>query len=332
MPYSRPARKRQTLKRITCVSLLTLAFHLLPLTGDAQAHPRTTPAVNTGHTSGLIDFVHTDLNQKRSPTQTPTHGLPEEAFNYELALSTVAELEATIATANLEIETLISNLDILRHELDFLMLNDSARSELLVESRDRARSMAIKTYIGIGAPVSPIILLDTASANDMSYRNGLMKHQTERLYEVSNTYATILLELNDQQRTKSGEINSARRQLESARNTIAYAETSLARARHWLAIAEIHKLADESFAKSRRVEPTGEQWRKLRFCESTERYAVDTGNTFYGAYQFTWETWETVYGSDNPAHAPPEEQDARARLLYSRRGSQPWPICGRFLP
>ena len=80
------------------------------------------------------------------------------------------------------------------------------------------------------------------------------------------------------------------------------------------------------------TEPTAEQWRKLRFCESTETYNIDTGNTFYGAYQFTWDTWQTVGGSGNPALAPAAEQDARARLLYAQRGSQPWPICGRFLP
>ena len=30
--------------------------------------------------------------------------------------------------------------------------------------------------------------------------------------------------------------------------------------------------------------------------------------------------------------APPAEQDLRARILYDRRGRQPWPVCGRFLP
>lgn len=66
----------------------------------------------------------------------------------------------------------------------------------------------------------------------------------------------------------------------------------------------------------------------IRRCESGSDYTTDTGNTFYGAYQFTWSTWQTVGGHGNPAHASPAEQDYRAALLYSRSGSSPWPVCG----
>ncbi|NDH11670.1 MAG: hypothetical protein EBY44_08100 [Actinobacteria bacterium] len=47
--------------------------------------------------------------------------------------------------------------------------------------------------------------------------------------------------------------------------------------------------------------------------------------------QFDYPTWQAVGGTGDPAVAPPEEQDARARELYARRGPQPWPECGRFL-
>lgn len=54
-------------------------------------------------------------------------------------------------------------------------------------------------------------------------------------------------------------------------------------------------------------------------------YATDTGNGFYGAYQFDMPTWRSVGGSGNPAHASPAEQDDRAWALYLARGLQPWP-------
>lgn len=57
-------------------------------------------------------------------------------------------------------------------------------------------------------------------------------------------------------------------------------------------------------------------------------YTVDTGNSFYGRYQFTWGTFRSVGGSGNPAAAPPREQDVRAYRLYLRDGSAPWPVCG----
>lgn len=54
-------------------------------------------------------------------------------------------------------------------------------------------------------------------------------------------------------------------------------------------------------------------------------YATDTGNGYYGAYQFDLQTWAGVGGAGNPAHASPAEQDMRAQMLYDRRGLAPWP-------
>jgi hypothetical protein len=72
-------------------------------------------------------------------------------------------------------------------------------------------------------------------------------------------------------------------------------------------------------------------WAALRRCESGGRYDADTGNGFYGAYQFNLGTWRSVGGSGNPAQASPAEQDQRARTLYEQRGRRPWPVCGRYL-
>jgi hypothetical protein len=64
-------------------------------------------------------------------------------------------------------------------------------------------------------------------------------------------------------------------------------------------------------------------------CESGGNPATDTGNGFYGKYQFTLETWQAVGGSGNPAHASEAEQDRRATMLYESAGASPWPVCGR---
>jgi hypothetical protein len=66
----------------------------------------------------------------------------------------------------------------------------------------------------------------------------------------------------------------------------------------------------------------------IRQCESGNDYSTNTGNGFYGAYQFTQSTWESVGGSGNPANASPEEQDRRAAMLMSQSGTSPWPVCG----
>ena len=56
---------------------------------------------------------------------------------------------------------------------------------------------------------------------------------------------------------------------------------------------------------------------------------ANTGNGFYGKYQFTLETWAAVGGSGNPAEASEAEQDRRATMLYAQAGASPWPVCGR---
>jgi hypothetical protein len=64
-------------------------------------------------------------------------------------------------------------------------------------------------------------------------------------------------------------------------------------------------------------------------CESGGNPSTNTGNGFYGKYQFTQATWQSVGGTGNPAAASEAEQDRRAAQLYAQSGSSPWPVCGR---
>ena len=72
---------------------------------------------------------------------------------------------------------------------------------------------------------------------------------------------------------------------------------------------------------------TSSQLASIRACESGDNYSTDTGNGYYGAYQFHPGTWRSVGGSGNPAHASPAEQDMRAQMMIDagRRGE--WPNC-----
>jgi Transglycosylase-like domain len=66
----------------------------------------------------------------------------------------------------------------------------------------------------------------------------------------------------------------------------------------------------------------------IRACESGGNYATNTGNGYYGAYQFNLDAWALVGGTGLPSDASPAEQDYRAALLYRRMGPGPWPVCG----
>ncbi|GAC1326024.1 MAG: hypothetical protein NVSMB13_10180 [Mycobacteriales bacterium] len=67
----------------------------------------------------------------------------------------------------------------------------------------------------------------------------------------------------------------------------------------------------------------------IRNCESGGNYAINTGNGFYGAYQFDLQTWRSVGGTGLPSNASPATQDALAARLADERGTSPWPVCGR---
>lgn len=76
---------------------------------------------------------------------------------------------------------------------------------------------------------------------------------------------------------------------------------------------------------------TGDVWASLRFCEAGGDYTKNTGNGFYGAYQFDYGTWAGYGGYATANLAPPAVQDAKARETQARRGWYPWPACARKL-
>jgi nucleoid-associated protein YgaU len=84
-------------------------------------------------------------------------------------------------------------------------------------------------------------------------------------------------------------------------------------------------------ATSAGAAPSPSAWAALRNCESSGNYAADTGNGYYGAYQFDLSTWASLGYSGLPSSASPATQDAAAQTLYAQRGSEPWPVCGAYL-
>ena len=62
-------------------------------------------------------------------------------------------------------------------------------------------------------------------------------------------------------------------------------------------------------------------------------WTANTGNGFYGAYQFMLSTWQAVGGRGYPHQASPAEQTWRAYLNWkangSRWGNGQWPNSAR---
>jgi Transglycosylase-like domain len=66
---------------------------------------------------------------------------------------------------------------------------------------------------------------------------------------------------------------------------------------------------------------------KLRICESGDNYREDTGNGYYGAYQFAPSTWKALGFNGRPDRAKAATQNHAARKLHREAGWSAWPSC-----
>jgi hypothetical protein len=77
--------------------------------------------------------------------------------------------------------------------------------------------------------------------------------------------------------------------------------------------------------------PSAGVWLELRDCESGDDYQANTGNGYYGAYQFSQQTWTDLGLPGRPDLEPPAMQDQAAEELQARYGWGQWPACSAAL-
>ena len=240
------------------------------------------------------------------------------------------DLEIALAARQTMQEAIDRTFDELRVEQDRLaQLSDADTGKQLL--RQEAEQLVVQEYMAGGDVEDLVFILGVSEATDALWRIALISEVSEMIDEAIMAVEDV-----------SGEQQRTQARIERLEDTIPYltsrlmnADESIDAAEWVVYIAEINDMADRERVENGFIEPTEQHWHNLRFCESTNNYRAESANgLFYGAYQFEPRTWRTVGGTGNPAHAPPEEQDARARLLYARRGDQPWPrdYCGRWLP
>jgi len=76
--------------------------------------------------------------------------------------------------------------------------------------------------------------------------------------------------------------------------------------------------------------PTAGTWQAIRMCESGGNYGANTGNGYYGAYQFSLATWSGLGYAGLPSGAAPATQDQAAQKLAAEAGlSGSWPVCSQ---
>lgn len=220
----------------------------------------------------------------------------------------------------------------------------------LRQARTMARDLAVAAYMGAGsAPTPATLALADQSPIDYLFRSTLVTDAGNARYQAADYYR----ELRDQ---ASDAVDATVVHLDELDEAIALTELALGEAEDAQRTAQVVLAEAEQAAAAARQSaaaapgggqpppdgyvplgqwpggPSYEQWAGLRNCESGGNYrAVSPSGLYRGAYQFDLSTWASVGGSGDPINASPAEQDHRAQVLWSQRGSAPWPVCGRYL-
>jgi len=162
---------------------------------------------------------------------------------------------------------------------------------------------AVKAPVAEAAGYSYEVKLNTSSASPV---------QVESAAKQPDYDAEVLKPLHDAQ-------------AEAAAKAQAEAEAKAKRA------ATRRKLVAQVSSAAAVMVASGDVWERLRLCEAGGNYTRNSGNGYYGAYQYNLSSWGNYLGYARPDLAPPAVQDAKARETQAARGWAPWPTCSRQL-
>lgn len=89
--------------------------------------------------------------------------------------------------------------------------------------------------------------------------------------------------------------------------------------------------SSQSAAQVTSTDVGSDVWAALAQCESGGNPTINTGNGYYGLYQFSLSTWQSLGGTGLPSEASAAEQTALAQQLQARAGWGQWPGCASRL-
>jgi hypothetical protein len=259
----------------------------------------------------------------RAEAETMVHPGPPTVDGAQSALD-----EATTgrADAMARRQQLQADLAATRQEISALGLEQVALIHELEVARHRVRVVTIRAYTNAGGGELDL-LMDADDIGDHLFRSELMTNNVMDTSQAIEDYRVLQEQADDNAIELAEAVDDIQAGIEDAAADITASAREIARAQVELSAAQ----AAVAQNASGHPDPGEAAWEHLRFCESGGVYTVNTGNGFYGAYQFDLQTWASMGGHGQPSAAPYWEQDLRAKALFWARGAQPWPLCGRFL-
>jgi hypothetical protein len=251
------------------------------------------------------------------------------ALTEEEAEAAVEDAERHLAASHEEVRRAQAAIADANADLGDLQADELALTEQLRAKRRQARQLSVAAYMSGGNESSIELLADSDEASDLLWRQTMLAEQSLDTRRVAAEFRELRNGTSDDVEETVARLDRLDQRLEDARREIPHAERELELAQ--ISLIGVRQAIAAAQA-ARDAQAVGlDKWAALRRCESGGNYATNTGNGYYGAYQFDLQTWQSVGGTGLPSDAPPWEQDARAMALYQARGAAPWPICGRFL-
>lgn len=256
--------------------------------------------------------------------ETMVHPGPPTVEGAEAALAeaTTAKTEATERRSRLQADLVAT-----RQEINALSLEQVALVNELRIARHRVRAVTIRAYTAGAGARDLDLLMDASDIGEHLFRSELLAGNAVDTSEAIEEFEDLQARADDTVLRLAEQVEQIQTGIEDAGNDIEVATRRIERAQVELSAAR----AAVSYNASGHADPGEGAWERLRFCESGGVYTTNTGNGFYGAYQFDLQTWQSMGGRGLPSAAPYWEQDIRAKALFWARGAQPWPVCGRFL-
>lgn len=263
----------------------------------------------------------------------------DEMEELRAGVPTGEEVRSTLTELSAERDAVLTTLSAAEVELSD-RLEDRSRfdenqrrlTSQIEAATDQLRSAAVRAFVAGGDVGELQFLVNVTSVSDLSWRRHLLRNHAGSSQVVLERLAVLEEQASDEVRESIDAAEKLRIEIDRLEIEISRLEPLIAEARALEPLADAWDRAAIAIEEGRYGIAPSDKWEKLRFCESTHNYqAASPSGKYRGAYQFDLATWQTVGGTGDPAAAPPEEQDARARELYARRGHSPWPVCGHHL-
>jgi hypothetical protein len=254
---------------------------------------------------------------------------PSPALTVNQARAELQDARDQLADARARVREIQAEIRDATAALGDLEADERALTEQLRTKRREARQLSVHAYITGGGAQQYQLLASAEESLDLLWRQTMLGQQSLTAQQAAEEYRALRNET-------AGDVEATVESLDRLDRRLEQAELDVTHGERAVALAEIALIgaieAERRAAAARNFGPvSGDKWAQLRHCESGNDYTKDTGNGYYGAYQFDLPTWRSMGGSGLPSEAPPWEQDARARALYAARGPAPWPVCGRHL-